>query len=180
MEANKTKNKIRVNAVWREMVIYALDQNWHNVDRFWFYGERLLCQLLGFGNEHVLLGLSRDTVKGMLDVYERWAREHLAIDEENIARFANFLTSEIGSVLRLQALPWLAKAVTESTHFKYRHRETTTQSLIDFASKTIQMDVTALKNDPVARDSLIQIIAELAALNIPAALTLQERVKFLR
>jgi hypothetical protein len=86
--------------VWREMLEYGLDANWEK-RRLWFYGERLLCDLLGFGNENALRRLPSGAALRMLDVYERWAELHLEGDEECVRRFCYFLLTEFGASLRL-------------------------------------------------------------------------------
>src|SRR5262245_53097330 len=72
---------------WRAMLAYALgNAGWSGKKRR-FDGERLLRQLLGFGSGQALAGSfdGRPLVMHAHDFYRQWAKEHLIIDEDNIA-----------------------------------------------------------------------------------------------
>jgi hypothetical protein len=91
----------RFEAVWREMVEYGLAARWEKLRKHWFYGQRLLCDLLGFGSESILTQLPDGALLKMRNVFERWAKEQLKRTEENLKRFCNFLASSFGAALRL-------------------------------------------------------------------------------
>jgi hypothetical protein len=165
--------------VWREMLEYGLDANWEK-RRLWFYGERLLCDLLGFGNEDALRRLSPDATLRMLDVYERWAELHLERDEECVRRFCYFLTTEFGASLRLDGLRWIAAMLKVRKPSGSWYRDGTSNALIELLDISLNQNALALTNDCQARQALVEIVATLAARNIPTALVLQERIKLLR
>jgi hypothetical protein len=90
--------------VWRATAEYGLAADWSQPG-LWFYGERLIGDLLGFGNEDALSRLNQGAALRMKDVYERWAVTHLARDEECVTRFCQFLTTNFGAPLRLAGSP---------------------------------------------------------------------------
>ena len=148
--------------------------------RLRFYGERLICDLLGFGNEDALSRLAPGAVSRMKDVYERWATSHLAHDEECVTRFCHFLTTKFGAPLRLDGLRWLAAMLKRREPSDRWYREATGDALVELAAAALSSDVQALSQHAQARQALVEIVAALAAKNIPTALTLQARIKLLR
>ena len=102
-------------------------------------------------------------------------------DEDNVAAFSLFLTSEVGTALRIEGLKWLA------TSFKHATREQSWQdqrgkgdALVDLLNTTLQENASVLRRDQEARDALVALAAHCAARQVPAALALQERIKHLR
>jgi hypothetical protein len=124
--------------------------------------------------------LNRGAAIRMKDVYERWAATHLAHDGECVTRFCNFLTTDFGSPLRLDGLRWLAAMLKESDASGRWYREGTGDALVELAAAALTSDVQALSQDAQARQALMATTAALAAMNIPTALVLQERMKRLR
>lgn len=165
--------------VWRTIVEYGLAANWVK-GRLWYYGERLLCDLLGFGNEEALLRLAPGAVLRMRDVYERWAEHHLDRDEECISRFCSFLTKDIGAPLRLDGLRWVAATLKAGGSSSGWHRDGTEEALIELVNVSLNQNAQDLAKDSQARQALVETAAALAARNIPAAFSLQERIKLLR
>lgn len=165
-------------SIWRATVTYALDEQWQKMPRHWFNGERILGDLLGFGFEDALGKLKPTTVVDMRDLYQRWSREHLSIDEENVARFASFLATKGGSPLRLESLLEIKSAYRSERGWPYR--ESTNDALVELLNVTLNENWAALANDVAARTAVIDIAANLAAASNPTALTLQERIKLLR
>ena len=170
----------KFEAVVREMIKYIFAAKWDEKDRYWFYGERILCDLLGFGNEAALLRLPSGAVLRMLDVYKRWAERHLGRDEECVARFCNFLTTEFGAPLRLHGLRWIAAMFNGITRSDRWYRERTGDALIELLNTSLNQNSKELANNSEARQALVEIAADLTARNIPTALALQERIKLLR
>jgi len=164
--------------VWRAIVEYGLSANWGQ-QRLWFYGEQLICDLLGFGNEEALRRLSPGAAQRMRDVYERWAELHLERDEDCVKRFCYFLTTEFGAPLRLDGLRWTA-AMVKVRKSDYWCRGSTGDALIELINISLNQNAQALANDCQARQALVEIVATLTARNVPAALVLQERIKLLR
>lgn len=165
--------------VWRAVAEYGLAADWSKPG-LWFYGERLICDLLGFGNEDALAGLTQGAALRMRDVYERWAPTHLARDEDCVVRFSYFLTTSFGAPLRLDGLRWIAAVLKAKTPSDHWFRDGTGNALIELAAAAMSSDPQALSKDASTRQAVVEIAAALAAKNIPAALALQERIKLLR
>lgn len=175
----KGEDPVSFERVWRATAEYGLAADWSQPG-LWFYGERLICDLLGFGNEEALSRLNPGAALRMRDVYERWAAAHLAHDEECITRFCHFLTTNFGAPLRLDGLRWLAATLKALEPSGRWHRDGTGAALVELVASTLSSDGQALSQDAQARQALLEIAAALAAMNIPTALALQERIKQLR
>jgi hypothetical protein len=165
--------------VWRATAEYGLSANWEQ-RRLWYYGERLLCDLLGFGNEDALLRLAPGAALRMRDVYERWVELHLERDEECVTRFCYFLTKNFGAPLRLDGLRWIAAMLKAPNPSSRWYRGGADDALIEFVNTSLNQNAQDLAKDCQARQALVEIAAALAARNIPTALALQERIKLLR
>ncbi len=165
--------------VWRATAEYGLAADWSQPG-LWFYGERLICDLLGFGNEDALSRLNPDAALRMKDLYKRWAAAHLARDEECVTRFCHFLATRFGAPLRLDGLCWLAALKKEREPSSRWYREGTGDALVELVAAALSSDAEALSQHAQARQALVEIAAALAAMNIPTALALQERIKQLR
>ena len=179
LRLGKGDDTVAFERVWRATAEYGLDANWSQPG-FWFHGERLICDLLGFGNAEVLSRLNAGAALRMKDVYERWAATHLTHDEECVTRFCHFLTTNFGAPLRLDGLRWLAAILTKSEASGRWHREGTGDALVELVAAALSSNAQALSQDSRARQALVEIAAALAALNIPTALALQERIKQLQ
>lgn len=175
----KGGDPIAFERVWRASAEYSLAAHWDQPG-LWLHGERLLCDLLGFGNEDGLFRLGPNAALRMKDVYERWAAEHLQRDEECVARFCRFLTSSFGATLRLDGLRWLAATLRKRDGSFHYYRESTEEALVELSASTLISDATVLSRDTHSRQALIEIVASLAARNVPTALALQERIRELR
>ena len=165
--------------VWRAIAEYGLAADWSQ-PRLWFHGERLICDLLGFGNEDALSRLNPGAALRMKDIYERWAAAHLVRDEDCIARFCRFLATNFGTPIRLDGLRWLAAMLKEREPSGCWYSEGTGDALVELVTRVLGHDAQALSQDAQARQGLIEIAAAVAAKNIPGALALQERIKLLR
>jgi hypothetical protein len=172
-------NPAACECIWRAMAEYGLTAKWEE-RRLWYYGERLLCDLLGFGNENALLRLTPGAALRMRDVYERWAERHLAHDEECVSRFCYFLTKDFGAALRLDGLRWIASTLKASGPSSRWHRSGTDDALVELINTSLNQNPQDLVKDSPARQALVEIAALLAAQNLPTALALQERIKLLR
>ena len=60
------------------------------------------------------------------------------------------------------------------------YREGTGDALVELVAAALSSDAQTLSQDAQARQALVEIAAALAAINIPTALALQERIKQLR
>ncbi|MCQ1547670.1 MAG: hypothetical protein NOF05_02350 [Candidatus Accumulibacter phosphatis] len=165
--------------VWRAIVEYGLAADWSQPG-LWFYGERLKCDLLGFGNENALSNLHQGAALRMRELYKRWAAAHLARDEECVTRFCHFLTRNFGAPLRLDGLLWVAAVLKEHEHFGRWYRQGTGDALVELVATALNSDAQTLSQHAQSRQALVEIAAALVAVNIPTALTLQERIKQLR
>ncbi|MDE0103275.1 MAG: hypothetical protein OXN89_12930 [Bryobacterales bacterium] len=164
--------------VWRAVTEYGLAADWWKPG-LWFYGERLICDLLGFGNEAALARLAPGAALRMTDVYERWAQSHLWRDEESMTRFSYFLTTTFGGPLRLNGLRWIAAVLNANNPSNHWHRKSTGSALVELVTAALGSDAHALSKDVEARQALLEVAAALATKNIPVALSLQERIKLL-
>jgi hypothetical protein len=179
LRLGKGDDPVAFERVWRATAEYGLAADWSQPG-LWFYGERLICDLLGFGNEDSLSRLNPGAALRMTDLYYRWAAAHLARDEECVTRFCHFLTTKFGAPLRLDGLRWLAAMLKEREHSIRWYREGTGDALVGLVVAALSSDAQALSQHTQARQALVEIAAALAAMNIPTALALQERIKQLR
>lgn len=179
LRLGKGDDPVAFERVWRANVEYGLADNWSQPG-LWFYGERLICDLLGFGNEDALSRLNPGAALRMKDVYECWATAHLARDEECVTRFCHFLTTNFGAPLRLDGLRWVAAVLKEREPSGRWYREGTGDALVELVATALSSDAQALSQHSQSRQALVEIAAALAAMNISTALTLQERIKQLR
>lgn len=166
--------------VWREMIEYALDEEWEKRERLWYRGEDLLCGLLGFGSENALGRLPAGAQGRMRDIYLRWAKTHLRRGEDCVKRFSYFLGTSFGASLRIEGICWIAEAFSELSPQSRWSRDGTGDALIELLFTAINHNARELTTDATARKALIQIAGELAVRNVPNALTLQERIRNLR
>lgn len=179
LRLGKGEDPVAFERVWRATAEYGLAADWSQPG-LWFYGERLICDLLGFGNEDALSRLNPGAALRMKDLYKRWAAAHLARDEECVTRFCHFLTTKFGATLRLDGLRWLAAMLKEREPSGSWYREGTGDALVELVAVALSYDMAALSQDAQARQALVEIAAALATMNIPTALALQERIKQLR
>ena len=166
---------------WKEMIAYALEGNWAE-GRNWFYGQRMLRRVLGFGFEGSLNQLpdAAATIASMRDLYERWALAHVAVEDENVAAFCHFLTSDIGAPIRIDGLKWLAVALEAKQGKSRWDRDGAGDAMVGLLDASLTKNASDLTKDEAARSALVKLAAELAARHVTAALALQERIKALR
>jgi hypothetical protein len=179
LRLRKGDDPVAFERIWRATAEYGLAADWSQPG-LWFYGERLIGDLLGFGNEDTLCRLNPGAALRMKAVYERWAAARLAHDEECVTRFCHFLMTNFGGPLRLDGLRWIAATLTEREPSGRWFREGTGDALAELVAAALSSDAQALSQDARARQALVEIAAALAAKNIPTALALQERIKQLR
>jgi hypothetical protein len=159
-------------ARWRPMIEYALGAPEWGQGRPWYYGQSLLRQILGFGSQTFLdrnpayQGIVRDTARQ----YERWARDYLSREEDNVTGLCFFLASSTGHFLRMKGLGWLQQAVTANTWY----RPAMGKALVEFLNVTLTQNAQELRSDTAARDAFLALVALLVSKQVPAALTLQE------
>lgn len=179
LRLGKGDDAVAFERVWRATAEYGLAADWSQRG-LWFYGERLICDLLGFGHEDALSRLRPGAALRMKDLYERWAVAPLGRDEECVTRFCHFLTTKFGAPLRLDGLRWLAVMLKVREPSRRWYRDNTGNALVELAAVALSSDAQALSQHAQARQALVEIAAALAAMNIPTALALQERIRQLR
>ena len=136
--------------VWRTTAEYGLAA-YCSQPGLWFCGARLICDLLGFGNEDGLSRLNPGAALRMKDIYERWADAHLASDEECVTRFCQFLTTDFGAPLRLDGLRWLAAKLKAHEPTGRWYREDTGDALVELVAASLSSDTQALSRASQAR-----------------------------
>ncbi|AZC70582.1 hypothetical protein [Pseudomonas chlororaphis] len=179
LRLGKGDDPVAFERIWRATVEYGLSADWSQPG-LWYYGERLICSLLGFGNDESLSQLHPGAALRMKDLYKRWAATHLARNDDCVTRFCHFLATKFGAPLRLDGICWLAAMLKESEPSSRWYREGTSDALVELVVAALGSDAHALSQYAQARQALIEIAAVLATMNIPLALTLQERIKQLR
>ena len=157
------------------MIEYALDASEWGPGKPWYYGQRLLRQILGFGSEALLdqNPTFKDLIAAMGQHYERWAHEHLSRDDDNVTSLCHFLASATGRALRMKGLGWLPQAVTTEAWY----RPAMGNALLEFLNVTLTQDGPQLRSDTSARDAFLALVALLVSKQVPAALALQERAQ---
>src|SRR3546814_9503477 len=86
-------------------------------------------------------------------------------------------SSDVCSSDLLDGLRWLAAMLKEREPSSRWYREGTGHALVELVAAALSSDAQALSQDAQARQALVEIAAALAAMNIPAALAIQERIK---
>jgi len=167
--------------VWQSMIEYALAAPGWTEGKQWYYGEDMLRQLMGIGG----VGLqyypkAPPMVERMVELYRRWAIEHLGRDEDNIEGFCYFLSEPQGASLRLKALPWIAAALEEGTRSSHWHREGTGSALLHYLDVLISRDGAAIAADADRRTLAMKLAGQLAAKQVSGAMTLHDRFARLR
>jgi hypothetical protein len=163
---------------WDQIVRFALSNNEWLESTPWYYVQRLTRQALGFGSQLTLDAISsfKDVVAAMKPLYEQWAVQNLAVEEDNIAAFCVFLTSVTGHSLRLEALIWLRDALENQDRASWR-RSGTSNALVELLSVVLAEDSAQLPSFPKAREALVWLIAHLVGRQVPTALALEEQAR---
>jgi hypothetical protein len=110
----------------------------------------------------------------MHEFYARWAREHLARDEDNVASLCYFMASPTGRPLRIDGLGWLQQAVAAHSWLR---RTATENALIEYLNVVMTQDALTVRANVAAREAFLALVVHLVEKQIPAALALQERAR---
>ncbi|MGX7877325.1 hypothetical protein ACVDG5_036110 [Mesorhizobium sp. ORM6] len=168
-------------AHWRAMAEYALTAPGWTDGRQWYYGENMLCQILGFGTVHLKVYPNAfGLVPRMADLYERWAAEHLAGREENVSAFCYFLSEAAGAPLRVKALPWIAKALEGDSWAAKWRRDETGKDVLAYLSELIASEGPAIAANAKQRNAAMRLAAHLVAQQVSGAMALHDRFSRLR
>lgn len=165
---------------WRAMLEFALSADNWSPNRYWYKGQQLFRQLLGFnsGFFKTYQGDGQLIIR-MKDLFECWASKHLHRDEDNVTAFSIFLTSNVGKPIRLDGLLWIQAAIIHPDFYTGR-REYTESSLIELLDSIVSEDAAVVSTNKKIRDALLAIAARLASKQSSAALALQDRIRNVR
>ena len=174
----KNPNPDRFMATWKAMLDYAFAANWSS-GRRWFHGRRMLMNLLGL-YAHSQLSQATEIMARLPDLtayYRRWAQSGALRDEDDLATFSHFLTTEAGSFLRLEGMCWINEAVTQLDRF-YRTR--TGNDIVEAVDTILTQNADELLRQVAVRDAVISIVSKLVASQVQTAMGLQARIAALK
>jgi hypothetical protein len=164
---------------WRPMIEFMLlDEEWSK-GKPWYYGQQLERHILGFGESDFLKRLpGHATLIGMMrDLYGLWAKKRLTGDEDNLAGFCGFLSTEVGKPLRMDGLQWIADAMKANPDLGKWFRDRTSNAFMEFLDALVSEHAAELSRDDKARQALLDLAAHAVSRQLTAALALQERIR---
>ena len=167
---------------WRPMIEYVLsNQTWAAAGK-WYYAQKLERQVLGFGAQVSIARAPNHAtlIGGVRDLYKAWAETRLPSDQDNMAGFCYFLSSDAGHVLRMDGLQWIAAVMRAEPETGNWYRDSTSNAFMALLEAAVLEDTDELAKNPAARQALVVLIAHAVARQLPRALALQERVGRLR
>lgn len=176
MMAKQVADKNHVLKTWEEISEWVLNADWEP-NRFWYHRERLIGDALGFGGAHHLDDMPSRAALTLKHLYEAWASERLHRVEENLTRFSAFLVTKFGAPLRTEGLVWISEAMAKHTSMRSWYRDDVPNSLVELVGTALSEDESTLSRNEDMRSALMSITATLVEKNIPAAFSLQERIK---
>lgn len=164
--------------IWKEMLDTAFAADWSS-GRRWYRGREMIVKLLGL---HAHSELSQATaIRARLPeftaYYRRWAQSDMAHDEDELATFCHFLTTEAGRHMRLDGICWVRDAMNTSDRF-YRSR--TANNVAELVDSVLAQNGDDLLRQQPVRDAVIEIVAKLVAAQVPTAMGLQARLAALK
>ena len=165
-------------AHWRPMIEAVMEgRGWESGPRY--HQQSLERQALGFANADALIRPTKGPllVESMRDLYRAWAEKRLPGDEENLAAFCNLLSTRTGAPLRLEGLSWVAKSLGRDSGGRDWYRDGTSDAFVDFLSTVITEDGAAAVATPETRQAMIDLTGLAVSRQLPAALTIQDRLK---
>jgi hypothetical protein len=116
----------------------------------------------------------------MRDLYKAWAETRLPSDQDNMAGFCFFLSSDAGRVLRMNGLEWIASVMRADPDTGKWYRDSTSNAFMGLLEAAVLENADELTKNPAARQALVDLTAHAVARQLPRALALQERVRRLR
>jgi hypothetical protein len=167
---------------WRPMIEYVLSNEQWAAEGKWYYAQQLERKVLGFGSTDSIVRAPNHAalVGGMRDLYKAWAETRLPSDQDNMAGFCFFLSSDAGRVLRMEGLEWIAAVMRSDPETGKWYRDSTSNAFVGLLEGAVLEDAGELTKNPSARQALIDLTAHAVARQLPRALALQERVRRLR
>ncbi len=144
-----------------------------------YYGQQLERQVLGFGastpfkrapDHAALIGMVRE-------LFEVWAKKRLTSNEDNLAGFCAFLSTEVGKPLRMDGSQWIADAMKADPDLGKWFRDWTSNAFMEFLDVLVTEHAAQLSRDDKARQALLDLAAHAVSRQLTAALALQERIR---
>ena len=171
-------NPDRFMAEWKAMLGFAFAANWRD-GRRWYRGRAMMVALLGLDAPRELAHVAavRDRIPELMHFYRSWAEEHMAGDEDDVAAFCHFLTTEPGRPLRLEGMIWLDAALAGIERF---HQRGTGNSIAEALDVLLTQHAAELAGHPASRNAMIGITARLVRGQVGTAMGLQRRLAALR
>lgn len=168
----------RFMAEWHAMLNSAFDANWCT-GRHWHHGRQMLVNLLGLNAPRELTHAVaiRNRLPELLPFYRSWAEKHMAGDENDVAVFGRFLTTEPGRPLRLEGVIWLNIALARTGHF---YRGSTGSDVAEAMDVILSQHTAELIAQPASREAMIAVVARLVRDQVGTAMGLQARIGALR
>ena len=165
-------------ALWRPMIeAVMVGRGWEGGP--WYHQQSLERHALGFAQPDALArpSAAAGLVESMRDLYHAWALKRLPGDEDNLAALCGFLSTKAGAPLRLAGLVWIANALQGDSEDRRWYRDRTSAAFVEFLTTVITRDGVAAVAPPETRQALIDIVGLAVSKQLPAALTLQDRLK---
>lgn len=165
-------------ARWRPM-IGSVMAGWGWEGGPWYHQQSLERQALCFSHPDALArpaALPR-LVESVRDLYRAWAEKRLPGDEDNLAAFCNFLSTQTGVPLRLEGLVWIANSLRDDPGARDWYRDRTSAAFVELLSTVITEDGTVMVAASQTRQALIDLTGLAVSRQLPAALTIQDRLK---
>jgi hypothetical protein len=167
---------------WRPMIEYLLtDEQWA-ADGRWYHAQQLERQALAFGaGSFITRGSKHATlIGGMRDLYKVWADKRLPSDQDNMAGFCSFLSTDAGRALRIDGLQWFADVIRAHPETGRWYRDSTSDAFAALLDAVVLEDSDELLKNSTARQALLELTAHAVARQLPRSMPLQERVRRLR
>jgi hypothetical protein len=164
---------------WRPMIEFmVLDEEWAKGGR-WYYGQQLERHVLGFGAHDYLKRVPGHAalISTMRDLVEVWAKKRLTRDEDNLAGFCGFLSTEAGKPLRMDGLQWIAEAMKANPDLGKWFRDRTSNAFMEFLDVLVSEHAGELARHGKARQALLDLAAHAVSRQLTAALALHERIR---
>jgi hypothetical protein len=163
---------------WQAMLDFAFTANWR-AGRYWYRGQTMLVNLLGLNAPRELGHATavRTRIKELLPYYQLWATTYMSQDEDGIAAFGHFLSTEAGQCLRLDGVVWLNDALASTERF---YRGNTANMLVEALDAILSHHGSELVTQSKSRDAMIGIAALLVRNQVATAMGLQARIAALR
>jgi len=166
------------NANWDAMLAFVFTPGWIDGGRSW-RARSILQRMLGLNAAHQIANnpAALAHVKDLAPYFEAFARNHIPYDDGTLASFASFIASGAGVELRLDAIQWIEKAISEDPAALKKNAGS---ALADLTRVLLAEHGAALVADRAARHALNNVIGRMVRDQAPYALALQDRARTLR